>query len=72
MHIFTIKYPKQKLKTCGKRSEAEIRTRGRIFRVASEKKREMLFASPFSFHTCARGFEPPTFWSVAKRSIQLS
>ena len=20
----------------------------------------------------ARGFEPPTFWSVAKRSIQLS
>ena len=23
-------------------------------------------------HTCVRGFEPPTFWSVAKRSIQLS
>lgn len=22
--------------------------------------------------TCVRGFEPPTFWSVAKRSIQLS
>ena len=22
--------------------------------------------------TWARGFEPPTFWSVAKRSIQLS
>ena len=21
---------------------------------------------------CVRGFEPPTFWSVAKRSIQLS
>ena len=25
-----------------------------------------------SFSTWARGFEPPTFWSVAKRSIQLS
>ena len=25
-----------------------------------------------SFLTCVRGFEPPTFWSVAKRSIQLS
>ena len=24
------------------------------------------------FYTWARGFEPPTFWSVAKRSIQLS
>ena len=23
-------------------------------------------------NTCVRGFEPPTFWSVAKRSIQLS
>ena len=23
-------------------------------------------------HTCARGFEPPTPWSVAKCSIQLS
>ena len=26
---------------------------------------------PFAI-TCVRGFEPPTFWSVAKRSIQLS
>ena len=25
-----------------------------------------------SYLTWARGFEPPTFWSVAKRSIQLS
>lgn len=24
------------------------------------------------YKTWARGFEPPTFWSVAKRSIQLS
>ena len=24
------------------------------------------------FHTCARRFELPTFWSVARRSIQLS
>ena len=30
----------------------------------------MLFLN--SLLAWARGFEPPTFWSVAKRSIQLS
>ena len=39
------------------------------------KKNKMgmrFIAYPFHFSTCVRGFEPPTFWSVAKRSIQLS
>ncbi len=35
-----------------------------------------VYASIKHAHThitaCVRGFEPPTFWSVAKRSIQLS
>ena len=37
-------------------------------------KRKSLENSVFSrdSHTCARGFEPPTPWSVAKCSIQLS
>ena len=40
--------------------------------LTAQKQKEMLFASLFVFSTCVRGFEPPTFWSVAKRSIQLS
>ena len=28
--------------------------------------------SAIFLETCVRGFEPPAFWSVAKRSIQLS
>ena len=40
----------------------------------SNKKPENLYSQGFPVHIilCVRGFEPPTFWSVAKRSIQLS
>ena len=53
-----------------------------LFTQKNEKKAKMPVLSAFpplikspcatAQKTCARGFEPPTFWSVAKRSIQLS
>ena len=49
--------------------------KGRGFESSSArlKKKEILLTQHLLFlQTCARGFEPPTFWSVAKRSIQLS
>ena len=36
------------------------------------EKREMLSHLSFFVNTCVKGFEPSTFWSVARRSIQLS
>ena len=54
------------------RSGAETEPWGRVIRVASNAKGLGLTLQSFCVLTCARGFEPPTFWSVAKRSIQLS
>ncbi len=36
------------------------------------EKGRILRIRPLSIYACARGFEPPTPWSVAKCSIQLS
>ena len=36
------------------------------------KNKTQLNAVSYLLLACVRGFEPPTFWSVAKRSIQLS
>ena len=54
------------------RSGAETEPWVRVIRVASNAKGLGLTLQSFCVLTCARGFEPPTFWSVAKRSIQLS
>ena len=42
-----------------------------FFMVYANKKSLQMFSHSKTL-TWARGFEPPTFWSVAKRSIQLS
>ena len=38
----------------------------------SKKKGQSFMPCPILLSACVRGFEPPAFWSVAKRSIQLS
>ena len=42
------------------------------FALGTHTKKGVRLTSCSFFHTCARGFEPPTPWSVAKCSIQLS
>lgn len=42
------------------------------YKVFTQKKSLCRLPSCKGFSAWARGFEPPTFWSVAKRSIQLS
>ena len=37
-----------------------------------QKNRQGFMSCLLFLLACVRGFEPPTFWSVAKRSIQLS
>ena len=43
----------------------------RMFYLFEQKKSLQMFSHLKTF-VWDRGFEPPTFWSVAKRSIQLS
>ena len=50
--------------------------RTRLQALKTNKKRELLFQETLNrnpkISARPEGFEPPTFWSVAKRSIQLS
>ena len=55
-----------------RRAAAEIEPGGRIIRGRSNMKKASTKWMLFHVITCVRGFEPPTPWSVAKCSIQLS
>ena len=51
---------------------AKVSCKHGLWLVARVKKGQSFMLCPFLLSACVRGFEPPAFWSVAKRSIQLS